>query len=287
MPQEKKYRFCLVPAFTMPANSQFLKLEQKGLPKEQRLMNFKSIASLLEDVDWDLHDGAVATYGDWPVENREEFCYAAAARLPIIHEVCKTGKYNAIVLLGGGEPGAMESKEIARKYNIPVTSCAHSQMYIASTLGNKFSIIDVSELHNMYYYNLVVQHHMADRCASIRNLEYPMPRPGYENRPDIQAERKKAQNGEPSKAIDLAVSEAVSAIEEDGAEVITFGCAATFWLQPFVQKRLTEIGWEVPVLEGYSCAIAMAKLMVDLNVVSSGLNFPADGPKKIRRKKVF
>lgn len=287
MEPQKKYRFCLIPAFTMPPNSRFLRQEQKDLPKEQRLMNYNDFKYILDDVDWDLHEGAVATYGDWPVENREEFAYAASARLPIIHEVCKTGKYNAVVLLGGGEPGVMEAKEIARKYNIPVTSCAFSQMYIASMLGNKFSIIDISELHNMYYYNLVVQHRMTERCASIRNLEYPMPRPGYENRRDIHIERKKAQSGESSQLIEQTVTEVIAAIEEDGAEVITFGCATTFWLKPFIQKRLDEIGWEIPVLEGYSSAIALAKLMVDLKIVSSGLNFPADDVKRWRRKKVF
>jgi allantoin racemase len=285
--QEHKYRFCLVPAFTMPENSRFLRAEKKGMPKEQRLMNYNNFKHLLEDVDWDLHDGAVATYGDWPVENREEFCYAAAARLPIIHEVCKTGKYNAIVLLGGGEPGLAEAKEIARKYNVPVTSCAFAQMYIATTLGNKFSVIDISELHNMYYYDLVVRHHLANRCASIRNLEYPMPRPGYEDRPDIHTERHKAQRGEASQLVDIAVDEAVAAIEEDGAEVITLGCATLFWLQPFLQQRLCQLGWEVPVLEGYSAAIALAKLMVDLKLLTSGLTVPADAVRKWRRKKVF
>ena len=57
---------------------------------------------------------------------------------------------------------------------------------------------------------------------------------------------------------------AAAAIEEDGAEVITFGCSGTFWLQPFVKEGLLELGWDVPVLEGYSTAIAQAKLMVDL-----------------------
>jgi Asp/Glu/hydantoin racemase len=100
-------------------------------------------------------------------------------------------------------------------------------------------------------------------------------------------EKEKAIRGEPSDAVESAVREAVSAIEEDGAEVITFGCSATFWLQPFVQKRLDEMGWEVPVLEGYRCAIVLAKAMVDLGVDASGLMFPSDHPKKWRRKKVF
>ena len=283
--EAKKYRFCLVPAFRMPKDSRFLP-QDKDLPKEQRLMNYNNVKHLLEDVDWDMHEGALAPYGDWPVENREEFALAAAARLAIVREVCETGKYNALILLGGGEPGHFESREIARNYNIPVTSCAFSQMHIATMLGNKFSVIDLSESHNMFYYNLVVQHHFTGRCASIRNINYPLPRPGHEG-VFIRDEQVKALRGEPSEAVERAVSEAVAAIEEDGAEVITFGCSATFWLQPFVQKGLNKLGWEIPVLEGYSCAITLAKAMVDLGVDVSGLLLPSDRPKKWRRKKVF
>jgi allantoin racemase len=290
--EEKKYRFLLIQPFHLPKNSRCSGLPPtlisgEDVPKEQRLMNYENVKHLLEDVEWDYHPGPLAPYGDWPVENREEFCLVAAARLPIVRKACESGKYNAIVLLGGGEPGFLEAREIARQYHIPVTANAFSQMHIASTLGNKFSVIDLAESHNMFYYNLVVQHHFTERCASIRNINYPLPRPGCTDEPSLVEEREKAVRGEPSIAVDIAVKEAVAAIEEDGAEVITFGCSGTFWLQPFVQKRLNEIGWEVPVLEGYSCSIVLAKAMVSLGVDVSGLLFPSDRPKKWRRKKVF
>jgi len=245
------------------------------------------VKHLLKDVEWELHPGPLAPYGDWPVENREEFAYVAAARLPIIREACESGKYNAIVLLGGGEPGFMEAREIARSYNIPVTACAFSQMHIATMLGNKFSVIDIAENHNMYYYALVVQHRFTDRCASIRNINYPLPRPNCIDQSSLHIEKAKALRGEPSDALECAVREAVAAIEEDGAEVITFGCSASFWLRPFVEKRLHDMGWEIPVLEGYSCAIELAKAMVNLGIDASGLLLPGDRPKKWRRKKIF
>jgi Asp/Glu/hydantoin racemase len=284
--EQKKYHFFLANAFSLPKDSPYLHRPVEG-PKEIRLMNYDNVKHLLEDVEWDLHPGAIATYGDWPVENREEFCLAAAARLPLVRQACESGKYNAIVLLGGGEPGFLESREIARKFNIPVTACAFSQMHIASMLGNRFSVIDLSELHNMYYYNLVVQHRFAERCASIRNINFPLPRPGLSEERSLRKEKAKALRGEKSEMIETAVEEAVAAIEEDGAEVITLGCSATFWLQPFLQQRLRALGWEIPVLEGYSCAIELAKLMVDLKVDASGLTFPSDSSKKWRRKKTF
>ncbi|MFC1906403.1 hypothetical protein ACFLV9_01015, partial [Chloroflexota bacterium] len=101
-----KYRFLLIRASAMASNNKSKEFYYRtDLPKEQRIMNYNDIKHLLEDVEWDLHPGAVASYGDWPVENREEFCHAAAGRLPIVREACESGKYNALVLLGGGQPG--------------------------------------------------------------------------------------------------------------------------------------------------------------------------------------
>ena len=290
--KDKKYRFLLIPPFRIP---------ESAIPKKVReteadmpttnypplKWNWQKVKPLLEDVDWELHEGALAPHGDWPVENREEMCLVAAARLPIVRKACESGKYNGIILFGGGEPGFLESREISRKYNVVVMSNAFSQMHMASMLGNKFSVIDLAESHNMHYYNLVVQHHFADRCASIRNINYPLIRPGRTGDRIIWKEREKAAKGEKSQAVEDAVKEAVAAIEEDGAEVIICGCSGTFWLQPYLQERLNEMGWEIPVLEGFSCAITLAKTFVDLGVNVSGLSFPGDFPKQWRRKKVF
>jgi len=286
MAAEKPYRFFFSQAFHLPEDSPYLHRPVKGA-KEARMMNYENVKHLLEDVEWDLHPGPLATYGNWPVESREEFCLVAAGRLPIVREACESGKYNAIVLLGGGEPGFPESREIARRHGLPVTACAFSQMHIASMLGHRFSVIDHAEIHNMYYYDLVRQHGFEDRCASIRNINFPLPRPAHPDVLNIQDEKAKAARGDKSAMLEAAVTEALAAIEEDGAEVITFGCSATFWMRPFVQQRLTEIGWEVPVLEGYSCAIALAKTMVSLGLDASGLAFPSDHPRKWRRAKRF
>ena len=281
-----RYRFLLIHAFSLPPSSPYLHRPIDG-PKEARLPNHDLVKPVLEGIEWDLHPGPQAPYGDWAVENREEFALVAAARLPIVKEACKSGKYNAIVLLGGGEPGFIESREIARPFGIPVTACAFAQMHIATMLGNRFSVIDLAESHNMYYYNLVIQHRFDQRCASIRNVHIPFMRPGHSSELTPQGERQKAMKGERSEMVERAVQEAVCAIEEDGAEVITFGCSATFWLKPFVEKRLNEMGWEIPVLEGYAAAIVLAKMLVDLGVSASGLTFPGDRPRKWRRKKTF
>jgi Asp/Glu/hydantoin racemase len=245
------------------------------------------LGRLLEDVEWEIHPGPQAPYGDWPVENREEFALVAAARLPIVREAAESGDWDALILLGGGEPGADAAREIGRKHGIPVTSCATSQMHVAVMLGNKFSVIDLADSHSMYYYNVIVQARMTDFCASIRTIDYPLGRPGHLDERSLATDKAKALAGEKTDGVEAAVAAAAAAIEEDGAEVITFGCSGTFWLQPFVREGLLELGWEVPVLEGYSTAITQAKLMVDLGVDASALLFPPDRPARIRHRKIF
>jgi Asp/Glu/hydantoin racemase len=154
-------------------------------------------------------------------------------------------------------------------------------------LGNRFSVIDLSEVHNMYYYDLVVKHRFDHRCASIRNINYPLPRPPHDGESQVHLAKNKVLRGESSEIMDAAVREAVAAIEDDGAEVLTFGCSALFWMRPILQKRLDDLGWEIPVIEGYSCAITLAKAMVDMGLSASGLTYPGPHPKKWRRKKTF
>jgi len=287
MPQtNSRFRFLLIQAFILPASSKYQLRPMHG-SKESQLMNYADFSHVLDDVEWDVHPGAPAPHGDWPVETLEEFCLVAASRLPIVRASCESGNYNAIVLLGGGDPGFLEAREIGRRYGIPVTSCAHAQMHVASMLGNKFSMIDISEAHNMRMADLVVQYRFTERCASIRNVNFPLPRPAYADERPVSAEKAKAQKGEVSEMLEAAVAEAVAAIEDDGADVIILGCSAAFWMQPFLQQRLNDIGWEIPVLEGYRCAIEQAKLLVNLRVDASGLAFPSDHPRKWRRKKII
>lgn len=87
-PGESKYRFILIQAFRLPADSPYLHRKLTGT-KEETLMDYPLVAPLLEGVEWDLHGGAPTTYGNWAVENRQEFCFSAAARLPLVREACE------------------------------------------------------------------------------------------------------------------------------------------------------------------------------------------------------
>lgn len=280
-----KFRFLFIQAFSMPAGLDY-SMRKPGASREDSMMNYDLIAPLLEGVEWEVHPGPVSHHGTSLVETREEFMMISAARLPIVREACESGRYDAIVLLGGGDPGFTEACEIGQRFNIPVTACANAQMHVASMLGRRFSVIDVSEPHSVCYRSVIWNYGFADRCASLRNLNSPLPRgdhPGIA----ISQERSKVAGGGRSALLDAALDEAEAAIEDDGAETIIIGCSALYWLQPHLREGLLARGWDIPVLEGYSCAIEQAKLKLRLGLTVSGVAFPKAPALRPRRVKRF
>ena len=287
MTNTSKYKFILIPPFHLPDEDQFT-VPGYSVPqdksKEERLLNNEFVLQHLDDVDWELHPGAKPPYGNWSVETREEFAHAATARMGCVREACESGKYNAAILLGGGEPGFLESREIGREYGVVVTANAFSQMYLATMLGDSFSIIDIEGVHNVYYRDLVRTHQLQDRCKSIRTIGYSLPRPGDTDPDTLTKQCEAVARGEQNIVVERAIEQAEAAIIEDGAEVITLGCSMTFFLKPHIEKGLNELGWDVPVLEGYTSSIELAKLMVNLGVNASGITYMGARPKRLLSK---
>src|SRR5438045_22083 len=100
----ERFRFLLVQAFCPPERSAGAQ-DRAGGPKETRLMNYQDVAPFLDGVAWDLDPGPPALNDYGGVETREEFALIGARRLTVVRQACESGKYNAIVLLGGGDPG--------------------------------------------------------------------------------------------------------------------------------------------------------------------------------------
>jgi Asp/Glu/hydantoin racemase len=274
-------RLLLIQPYTF-AESSALYTPPKDASREARLINFEDYWHLLQGVDWDVHPGPVGPFGDSFVETREEFAIVGALRLPIVREVCASGRWDAVVLLGGGDPGFIEAREIGQRFGMPVVACAHAQMVVAGMLGHRFSVLDVSEVHNAQMADLVVRYRMTEHCASVRCIDAPLPRPSRPGAGNVQAEK---ALGAGSGSLERAVAAAVAAIEEDGAESLILGCSAMYWMRPHIERRLREMGWDAPVLEGYRCAIEMAKLLANLGVSVSGVAFPRDDARRVRRRK--
>jgi allantoin racemase len=234
--------------------------------RETVLNNFENVSHLLADVDWEAHGGLPPPYGGWPPGTADELAQVGRNRAPLVLEACRSGRFNAVVLLGGGDPGYLEARRIGADFGVPVTSCAHAQMTVAGQLGRRFSFLCLSEFQCRQTADLVADYGMSDRCAPIRNLGFLLEAPSDSSANAMAAERRAAAIGGQSRLLDLAVGHAKAAVEEDGAETILISYSQTFWLQPHLSRLLAASGHKVPVLEGNGCAIAQAKLMVGLGV---------------------
>ena len=85
--QPSKYRFLLINAFSLAPGNDF-QLRSFSGPKETQIYNCEDVKPFLEGVDWDLHPGARATHGNWPVTTKFEFMSVGYNRLPVVREAC-------------------------------------------------------------------------------------------------------------------------------------------------------------------------------------------------------
>jgi Asp/Glu/hydantoin racemase len=215
---------------------------------------------LLKDIEWDLDEGVP---GPW-VENREELAQVVPGILKLVREACESRKYDAIIILGGLDPGLYAAKEIGVGFGVPVVGATHSEVVFAYALGNKFSVIDVLDCMAITIRQNIMSYGMNEKCASVRSIEWSL---------------KDLGKKPPKAAVDAFIQECIEAIEKDGADVIVCGCSCTLPMQPLVQRRLIELGYHVPVLHAYKCAIEIAKALVHMRVFQSKFAFPSRIPK--------
>jgi allantoin racemase len=139
----------------------------------------------------------------------------------------------------------------------PVVGIGESAYHMASLIANKFSVVttlarSVPALeHNLHRYGL------ASRCARVRASDVAVL--------DLE------QPG--SAACDRISAEIGRAVTEDRAEAIVLGCAG---MTDLAQSLSQDHG--LPVLDGVTCAVALAESMVRLGLRTSRLGGYAPPP---------
>jgi Asp/Glu/hydantoin racemase len=249
-------RLKFIPPFRMmnlPPGDEYAHLQEAYLKEIEK-------EGLLEGVEWDVDAGVSGPH----VDNREELAQITPGVLKLVREASQSRRYDAIVILGGLDPGLYAAREIA---NVPVLGCTNSAIHIASLLGNKFTVIDALECMAIMIRQNITVYGLNEKCASVRSIELP------------SKLRREAAKTRSKKWIEKSVQEAVAAIEKDGADVITFGCTGLMWMQPFLQRRLDEKGYGVPVLHSHKCAIELAKALVNMKLSHSKMAFPSKEAK--------
>lgn len=139
------------------------------------------------------------------------------------------------------DPGLREAKEISNK--LMVTALAESSLHIATTLGNKFSIIVGRNKWIPKMHENVVNYGFESKLASFKSLNLGV----------LDFHKDEALTTRKMKAL------AREAVEKDLAEVIILGCGIQFG---FYKELQEEIG--VPVIDPVLAALKYVEFLVEI-----------------------
>jgi allantoin racemase len=193
------------------------------------------------------------THGPASIEGYYDEAISLAGLLGVIRN---TPDVDAIVIACFDDTGLDAARCLTDK---PVIGIGEAAYHFASLISNKFSVVttlarSVPALeHNLHRYGLWA------RCARVRSSEVAV----------LELEH----SG--SAACNRISAEIGRAVAEDRSEAIVLGCAG---MTDLAQALAAEHG--LPVLDGVSCAVALAESMVRLGLKTSRLGGYAPPPKQ-------
>ena len=171
--------------------------------------------------------------------------------------------YNAVVIDCFGDPALEAAREVAR---IPVVGANHSACFLASQIGDRFSIINILPETEPQVRRLVLKYGLSDHLASIETIHVPV----------LELEERM------NEVIDKVVKASIRAHEEHSAYAIVLGCTGMSALAEKAQADLEEKGYKLPVIEPLRAAVYNAIYWVLMGVSHSKEAYRPPRPKMRR-----
>jgi len=196
------------------------------------------------------------------VRNREEVALNASDVIAKVKEAEKAG-YGAVAFSCWGDPNLYAAREAVR---IPVIGPMEVAMHFCSMLGRRFSILTPDLSAKRWQEENAIKYGFESKVASIRLV--PFNQSPEDLLPLIRLKPI------PEEIIEVALREAIKAIEEDGATAITFGCGIFLPMIDEVKRRLNEQQYRIPVINPMSLAVDVARILIRQKLTHSELCYP-------------
>ncbi|WP_407310254.1 aspartate/glutamate racemase family protein [Pseudomonas sp. nanlin1] len=197
---------------------------------------------------------ATAASGVAYIETRFEALLGGHAAAVIAGE--QLGNYDAVVVAAFGDPGLLALREVLQ---VPVVGLTEAALMTAAQLGQRFSIIAISQRITPWYRECVEYNGLLGRLASIRHLDRPLRDAGS------------VQDDHGQRLLELCHL----AVKEDGADVLILAGAPLAGLARGLAGQLP-----VPVVDGVSCAVAQAQVLHRLQAGQARAGSFARPPRK-------
>jgi len=189
-----------------------------------------------------------------------------------IREYSAMNKYDAIVCRGSLEPGFHAGRQISK---IPVAFALHSAVHVASLIGDRFSLLDVTDPLAHIARRHVEEYGFGHKLVSVRRVDCSSLAMG-----SLLYSRKKADRANDPQVkdlLDVAMVQCVAAIEKDRADTIIIGCIPLQYLEDEIRQRLAAAGYgEIQLICEFASAVEMAQVMVNMKVTQAPRAYPGD-----------
>ena len=198
-----------------------------------------------------------APFGVAYIETRFEALIGAyaAAELAAEHHA----RFDAVIVAAFGDPGLAGLREVLP---CPVIGLTEAALASACLLGQRFSIVAISQRIRAWYRETVEHNGFVGRLASIRGLD------------EALADIGNVQSSQGERLVQLAER----CVDEDGADVIVLAGAPLAGLARTLRGRLP-----VPSVDGVSSAVRHAESLVALQPGSATRGSFAPPPVKPNR----
>jgi len=151
-----------------------------------------------------------------------------------------------IIACYGNHPVIHAAREMLTQ---PVVGIMEASVYLACVVGHTFSVISSGDRAVTMFWDALRAFGIEDRCASVRSTGTPV---------------LALEGAGGARVEELILEEARKAVEEDGAEVISLGCAGMAGLDNRLKR---ELG--VPVIDGVAAAVKLVEALVGCGIQTS------------------
>jgi allantoin racemase len=220
-----------------------------GLPSEEKERRERVATELTPD-HADVSVLEAEAPGPTSIESAVEEYWCVVGSMKTAHEV--ESEFDALVIGCFGDPGIRALRELL---TVPVIGPAETTIHTAAMVADRFSWLTILEETAPMSREQAHEHHLADRCVSIRSVDAPVE--SIDHGDDDLVER--------------MVREGQAAVEEDGAEALFPGCMSLSFAQRHdeIEERVG-----VPFLDPASLALEQAVTWARHDVSQSPKTYP-------------
>lgn len=183
--------------------------------------------------------GVSARFGPAIIGTRAELAIAEHAALEVL--VRHSGGCDAAIVAASTDSGLRAARELLP---MPVLGLTESALHVACLLGGRFVALTLSARSAVFARELIEGYGLLGRCAGVRSVPVTP----------------EALLAEPATAARLLAEQALAAVE-DGADTVVLVGAVLADMAARLQPEMP-----VPVVEGVSCAVGLAEMVVRLNI---------------------